>query len=131
MATVIVNLGHSIVTNRMTGAGTEPLNVGWGTAAGTAAVADTTLFTETALDLSTTSGSRTAGTSSRQTTTNTNDTYRVTATKTASAGGTVTNAGTWDNVTIGSGQLYVKGDFTGVVLANGDAIAFTINVKFA
>lgn len=131
MATVITNVGQAIPPNRMLGGGTEPLNVGWGTAAGTAAVGDTTLFTETALDLSTTSGSRTAGTSSRVTTTQTNDTYQVTATKTASGAGTVTNAGLWDNVTIGSGTLYLKGDFTGIVLASGDSIAFTIKVKFA
>lgn len=131
MATVITNAGQAIPPNRMLGGGTEPLNVGWGTGAGTAAAGDTTLFTETALDLSTTSGSRTAGTSSRVTTTQTNDTYQVTATKTASGAGTVTNAGLWDNVTIGSGTLYLKGDFTGIVLASGDSIAFTIKVKFA
>jgi len=131
MATVIVNGGQAIPPNRMLGGGTEPLNVGWGTGAGTAVVGDTTLFTETALDLTTTSGSRTAGTSSRVTTTLTNDTYQVTATKTASGAGTVTNAGLWDNVTIGSGTLYLKGDFTGIVLASGDSIAFTIKVKFA
>ena len=131
MATVIVNGGQAIPPNRMLGGGTEPLNVGWGTGAGTAVVGDTTLFTETALDLTTTSGSRTAGTSSRVTTTLTNDTYQVIATKTASGAGTVTNAGLWDNVTIGSGTLYLKGDFTGIVLASGDSIAFTIKVKFA
>lgn len=131
MATVITNAGQAIPPNRMLGAGTEPLNVGWGTGAGTAVVGDTTLFTETALDLSTTSGSRTAGTSSRVTTTLTNDTYQVTATKTASGAGTVTNAGLWDNVTIGSGTLYLKGDFTGIGLASGDSIAFTIKVKFS
>jgi hypothetical protein len=131
MATVIVNVGQAIPPNRMLGGGTEPLNVGWGTGAGTAAVGDTTLFTETALDLTTTSGARTAGTSSRVTTTLTNDTYQVTATKTASGAGTVTNAGLWDNVTIGSGVLYLKGDFTGIGLASGDSIAFTIKVKFS
>lgn len=131
MATVITNGGQAIPPNRMLGGGTEPLNVGWGTGAGTAGVTDTTLFTETALDLTTTSGSRTAGTSSRVTTTQTNDTYQVTATKTASGAGTVTNAGLWDNVTIGSGTLYLKGDFTGIGLASGDSIAFTIKVKFS
>jgi hypothetical protein len=37
MATVVTNAGRDIVTNRIKGAGTEPLNIGWGTAAGTAA----------------------------------------------------------------------------------------------
>lgn len=130
-ATVFSTTGKAIVTNRILAGGTEPLNVGWGTGAGTAVVGDTTLFTETALDLSTTSGSRTAGSSSRVTTTLTNDTYQVTATKTASAGGTVTNAGIFDNITIGSGNPLIKGDFTGIVLANGDSIAFTFQLKIA
>lgn len=131
MATVIVNVGQAIPPNRMLGSGTEPKNIGWGTAAGTAAVANTTLFTETALDLSTTSGTRPAGTSSRVTTTLTNDTYQVTGTLTASGAGTVTNAGLFDGTTIGSDILYLKGDFTGIGLASGDSIAFTFKVKFS
>ncbi len=131
MATVLCNAGKAIVSNRIHGSGTEPLNVGWGTGTGTAAITDTTLFTETALDLTTTSGSRTAGTGSQVTTTVTNDTYQVTATKTASASGTVTNAGTFDNVTIGSGSMFVKGDFTGIGLSANDSIAFTIKCVFS
>jgi hypothetical protein len=131
MATVITNVGQAIPPNRMLGGGTEPLNVGWGTGAGTAVVGDTTLFTEVATDLTTTTGSRTAGTSSRVTTTQTNDTYQVLATRTATGAGTVTNAGLWDNVTIASGTLYLKGDFTGIGLASGDSIAFTVKVKFS
>jgi hypothetical protein len=130
MATVIVNVGQAIPPNRMLGGGTEPLNVGWGTGAGTAVVGDTTLFTEVALDLVTTSGSRTAGTSSRVTTTQPNDTYQVVVTKTATGAGTVTNVGLMDNITIGSGTLYLKGDFVGIGLAIGDSIIFTIKVKF-
>lgn len=131
MATVITNGGQAIPPNRMLGSGTEPNNVGWGTGAGTAAVANTTLFTETDVDLSTTSGTRGAGTSSRVTTTLTNDTYQVTKTLTATGAGTVTNAGLFDGTTIGSNTLYLKGDFTGIVLASGDSIAFTFKTKFA
>jgi hypothetical protein len=66
MATVVTNAGRDIVTNRIKGLGTEPLNIGWGTAAGTAAVGDTTLFTEKLVDLTTSAGTdHTAGTSSR------------------------------------------------------------------
>lgn len=130
MASVLVNAGRAILTNRIKAGGTEPLNIGWGTGAGTAAVADTTLFTEVATDVVTTSGSRTAGTSTQQTTSVTNDTYRVTGTRTATGGGTVTNAGLFDNVTIASGSLFVKGDFTGIALLSGDAIAFTFNLQF-
>jgi hypothetical protein len=130
-ATVVVNGGHAIVTNRITGAGTEPKYIGVGTAAGTAAAADTTLFTETAADLSTTSGTRVTGTSSRTTTTQTNDTYTVVGTLTATGAGSVTNAGLWDNATIGSGNLYVKGDFTSVGMAVSDTLQLTFNVKFS
>jgi hypothetical protein len=129
-ATKVVNNGLAIITNRMIGSGTDPLNIGWGTGAGIAAVADTTLFTEVATDLTTTTGSRTAGTSSRQLTTVANDTYQVVGTRTATGAGTVTNAGLWDNVTIGSGSLFLKGDFTGIALASGDSIAFTIKAQF-
>ena len=131
MASLVVNTGRAIVTSRLRSGGTEPLNVGWGTGAGTTAAADTTLFTETALNLSTTTGSRNAGTSSQVTTSTTNDTYQVTATLTASGAGTCTNAGLFDNITIGSGNLYAKSDFTGIVLASGDSISFTFKVQYS
>ena len=130
MATVLTNAGRALLTSLMKLTGTEPKNIGWGTGAGTAAVADTTLFTETALNLVTTTGTRPAGTSSQATTSVASDTYQVTGTLTASAGGTVTNAGIFDGTTIGAGNLLVKGDFTGVVLANGDSVAFTFKLQF-
>lgn len=105
--------------------------IGWGTGAGTAASTDTTLFSEKAADLFATSGTRVTGTSSQQTTTVTNDTWRLTGTITATGSGTVTNAGCFDNSAIGSGNLMVKGDFTGIALVSGDSIAFTINLKYA
>lgn len=125
-ATVITNAGQAIVTNRMTGAGTEPKFVMWGTGAGTAAVTDTTLFTET------TDEARTTGTSSRVTTTVTNDTYQVVGTITvATSGKTITNVGLFDVVTASSGNLYFKSDFTGLALSVADSITFTIKVKFS
>ena len=134
MATVVVNGGQTIPSGRMIGSTpsqAEPKYIGWGTGAGTAAAADTTLFSERDVDLAATSGTRTTGTSSQVTTTQTNDTYQVTGTRTATGSGTVTNAGLWDNATMGSGTLYVKGDFTGIALTSGDSIAFTFKVKFA
>lgn len=124
MATLVVNAGKAIITNRLMGAGTEPKFIAWGTAAGAAAAADTTLFTEGP-------EARTTGTSTQQTTTTTNDTYQVVGTITASGARTVTNAGTFDVVTASSGNLFVHGDFTGVVLAINDSIAFTIKVQFS
>lgn len=128
MATVVVNGGLGIVTNRLKGAGTEPLHVGWGTGAGTAAVGDTTLFTEALVSLSAGTTDHTAGTSTQQTTNTTNDTYQVVATRTATGSGTVTNAGLWDAAS--GGNLFLKGDFTGIGLVSGDSILFTIKCVF-
>lgn len=129
MATVLTNGGKAIVTNRLRGSGTEPVYIGWGTGAGTAAAADTTLFTEKDVDLSTGTGTRTTGTSSQQTTSVTNDTWRLVGTRTATGAGTVTNAGCFDSATITAGNLFVKGDFTGIGLSSGDSIEFTINLQ--
>jgi hypothetical protein len=128
MATFVVDTGLDITTNRVKGAGTEPLNVGWGTGAGTTARTDTTLFTERDVDLAAAGPNRTAGTSTRVTTTTTNDTYQVVATRTATGAGTVTNAGLFD--AISGGNLFLKGDFTGIGLASGDSIQFTIKAIF-
>ncbi len=122
MATVLVNTGKAIVTNYLAGgAATQPKYIGWGTGAGTAAITDTTLFTE--------NGSRTTGTTTQVTTTTTNDTFQVVGTLTAGSGLTITNAGTFDAAS--SGNLFVKGDFTGLVLASGDSIQFTIKTQFS
>lgn len=139
MATLVVNSGKDIITNRIKGSGTEPVYLSWGTGAGTTAATDTTLFTE---ERSTaTSGSnvvRVTGTSTRQTTTTTNDTYQVVGTLTADAAKTITNAGLFD--TDGAqaspgppsgGNLFLKGDFTGVALSTNDSIQFTCKAVFA
>ena len=129
MATVVTNTGRGVVTNRLKGAGTEPLNVGWGTGAGTAAVTDTTLFTEALVTLAAGGTDHTPGASTQQTTTVTNDTYQVVATRTSTGACTVTNAGLFDAVS--GGSLFLKGDFTGIGLASGDSIQFTIKAIFA
>lgn len=129
MATLVVATGRAQVTSALVSSTAKQF--GWGTSAGTTADGDTTLFGEKALDLSSTTGTRVAGTQSQVTTTTTNDTYQVTATLTATGAGTVTNAGIFDNATIGSGNLFFKGDFTGIGLSSGDGIAFTAKSKFA
>ena len=129
-ATVVVNVGLAIITNRIIQAGTAPKNIGWGTGAGTAVVGDTTLFAEKLVDLTTAAGTdHTVGTESRSTQTQTNDTYQVDGTRTATGAGTVTNAGLFDAAS--GGTLFAKGDFTGIGLASGDSIAFTWKIKFA
>ena len=96
-------------------------HIGWGTGAGTAAVGDTTLFTEDS------GGSpayaRVAVTESQPAA----DTYRCVATITSNASKTITNAGTFSASS--SGTLVVKGDFTGVALLSGDSIQFTIDLQ--
>lgn len=121
MASVLTNAGRAIITDRIKGVGgAEPKYVAMGTGAGTAAAADTTLFTEVE--------TRTNGTSSQVTTSVTNDTYRVVGTVTATGARAVTNAGLFDAST--SGNLFVKGDFSTINLATNDSIQFTFNVQF-
>jgi len=122
MATLLVNTGKAIVTNYLNGgAATQPKYVAWGTGAGTTAATDTTLFTEVT--------PRVSGTTSQVTTSTTNDTFQVVGTQTAGTSETITNAGLFDAST--SGNLFVKGDFTGIPLNNGDSIAFTFKVQFS
>lgn len=134
MATVVTNAGRDIITNRLNGAGTTPLNIGWGTGAQTTAlVTDTTLgptTVEKLVDLSTSAGTdHTVGVVTRQTTTVTNDTFQVVGTRTATGAGTVTVAGLFDAAS--GGNLFLKGDFAGIALSSGDAIQFTIKAIFA
>ena len=121
MATVYTNAGKAVTTNRLKGAGTEPLFVAIGTGAGTAAATDTTLFTEVE--------TRTSGTSTQQTTTVTSDTYQVVGTVTATATRAVTNGGLFDASS--AGNLFMKGDFATVNLSTGDSIQLTCKVVFA
>lgn len=134
MATLVVNAGKDIITNRINGAGTTPLNIGWGTGTQTTALAtDTGLgptTVEKLVDLTTSAGTdHTVGTASRVTTTTTNDTFQVTGTRTATGAGAVTVAGLFDAAS--GGNLFVKGDFAAINLAINDSIAFTFKVVFS
>src|SRR5919108_4188833 len=115
MATLLVNAGRDILTNRIRGAGTEPVYGAWGTGAGTTAATDTTLFTEA-------SEARVSGTASRVTTSTANDTWQLVWTMTANANKTITNAGCFDASS--SGNLFIKFDFTGQTLNTNDQIQF-------
>lgn len=124
MATVVTNVGLSIITNRLKGVGgAEPSWIDWGTDATTAAATDTALGVPGG-------EARVAGTSTQETTTVANDTYQVIGTMTESGGGaTITEAGLFDANT--SGNMFVSADFTGVVLANSESIQFTFKVQFS
>ena len=121
MATLLVNTGRAIITSRISGSGTAPDYIGWGTGVGTTGATDTTLFTEVL--------PRVLGTQSQVTTSTTNDTYQVVGTQTAGTTETITNAGLFDQST--SGNLFVKGDFTGIALNSGDSIQFTFKCQFS
>lgn len=121
MANILTSAGKAIMTARMLGATpsqVEPKFISWGTGAGTAAIADVALFTESV-------EARTTGTGAQFTTsTITNDAHQVSGTITATAGRVITNAGVFDTSGLGTGNLYLHGDFAGVTLATGESIAF-------
>ena len=101
---------------------TAPTYIGWGTGTTAAAVTDTALQTPSA-------ESRTNGTKSKVTTTFSNDTLQVTGTVTSSSSQTISEAALFDAST--SGNMYVRGTFTGIPLGNGDSITFTVTQTIA
>lgn len=125
-ATVYTSVGKNWVSDKCRDAGAGaglvatsaevPNRVGWGTGAGTAAVGDTTLFTEA-------SEARALATLTGVTTTVTGDTLQGVGTITADATKTITNAG-WFTATTGA-DMIGKGDFAGVPVVLNDAIEFT------
>lgn len=99
MANASVNTysGRSILWNRMRGAGTEALNIGWGDSTVTSAInANVNLFKPQ-------TEARTAGTPTLTTTTFLADTYKVVGTITCAATTkTITEAGLFDTSTLSS-----------------------------
>jgi hypothetical protein len=116
MANVFNTSGAGLVVDQLDAFGT--FYIGWGTGAGTAAVGDTTLFTESA-------ESRVAATKSQPSA----NILQWVGTMTASAGRTITNAGVLSASS--GGTLVVKSDFTGVVLNTSDKIEFTFQLSFS
>jgi len=120
MADIWTDVGEDRAADFFDGTASAPTNwlVGWGTGAGTAGKTDTTLFTE--------SGESRVNLAEAQPSANINS---LTATMTATAARTITNAGVFDAAT--AGNMVIKGDFTGQVLANGDKIDFTITLTWS
>ena len=119
-STAVVNTGRAIITNRLKGSGTEPVNIAAGTGSTAVLTTDSALGAEV--------GSRVTGTSSQQTTTTAGDTYRVTGTWVAASSYTIAEAGLFDAAS--SGNLFVRGVLASTIsLASGDSIAFTFNVQ--
>lgn len=119
MADVLTDVGEAYVVDKITDtSGLKAENIGWGTGAGTAAKGDTTLFGEA-------SESRVVATETQPTA----DKVRWVGTLTADGAKTITNAGNFDAAA--GGNLVIHGDFTGIALALGDKIEFTIELEIA
>lgn len=129
MATVMTNAGRAVQTNLVSGlGGTAPNFIAIGSGAGTAGVTDTTLFTEYTTG-TWTGYARLSTTPTRGTTSVTNDTITwQSGAFTAPGAETVTNAGNFDAST--SGNIFIKGDFTGVVLATNDTLTIKITEQY-
>lgn len=120
MAVVVTNTGKAKAIDGIYGTSlTAPTYVDWGTGTNAASATDTALQTAGG-------ESRTNGTKSKVTTTVTNDTYQLVGTITATGSKTITEAGIFDASS--SGNMYLRGVFTGIVLASGDAIQFTVQI---
>lgn len=121
MAVVYTSAGEAKVCDLIDGTSAAVLStanakIGWGTGAGTAAKADTALFTEA-------SEARVVPTVSQPVA----DKNRWVGTLTADAAKTITNAGLFDAAT--GGTLVVHGDHAGQVLALGDRVEYTIDLE--
>jgi hypothetical protein len=118
MADVVTNGGVGQITALLVASVLK--YVGVGTGAGTAAKADTTLFTE--------AGTRATGAQTQVTTTTTNDTYQVVATVTPGVAA-VTNVGIFDATT--AGGMFRKADHAVINTAAGDSITYTLKTQFS
>ena len=116
MADIFTQVGEEEIADLVSAA--APWYVAWGTGAGTAAKGDTTLFTESA-------EARVSATVSQPAA----DQNRFVAELVASAPRTITNAGVLDAATVGN--LLLKSDFTGIVLATSDSIQFTFTITWS
>jgi len=118
---ILTNVGRSILTNRIKGAGTEPAYNAWGTGTTAEAVTQTALVTPSA-------EARVAGTTTQQTTTVTNDTYQNVGTITSAGTQTITEHGLFDALTVGN--MFCRSVFTGIAVVAADQITFTTKVVF-
>jgi hypothetical protein len=134
LALVVVNVGGGSGGKQLISAAILAQNtlryLQWGTGAGTAAVADTGLFST-----ATTTEVRTAGTLSQVTGAQTNSKIRVTGTITALGARTITEVGIFDAAGAGGppptgGNLFIHADHGSTVLATGDSIAYTADLDF-
>ena len=124
MATVITNAGEEHVVDKLTETvQVKAEYVGWGEGAGTAAKADTDLFTPVNSDPG--NALRQLGTVSK-TGSGATAKYQVVATLQSTNANNKTNAGAWTAVS--GGVLVIKGDHASTPMAAGDQIQYTITL---
>lgn len=124
MATVLTNAGEEHVVDKLTETvQTKAEYVGWGEGAGTAAKADTDLFTPVNSDPG--NVLRQLGTVSK-TGTGATAKYQVIATLTYRDSNNKTNAGAWTAST--GGVLVIKGDHASTPGVAADSIQYTITL---
>ena len=120
MADIFTDVGETLVADLVDGTASAPANwyVGWGTGAGTAAKADSALFTEAAETRLAATESQPAGNQNR-----------FVQTLVSLGTQTITNAGVLDAVT--AGNLLLHSDFAGVALVVDNSIAFTFTITWS
>lgn len=124
MLYVVTNKGLKILSSRVKGLLTEPLNIGWGTGSTAPAIGDTALVAE---DI--TGGyARVAGVSSIVTLGTVDDTYQVSGTLTAIAVLNITEWGLFDT----AGNLLCRAvEATGYPLSIGGSLNFVFKVQMS
>jgi hypothetical protein len=120
--TVLTDLGEAWVVDNLQGPDYVSADyIGWGTGAGTADKADTTLSTELSLGYTRQTGVRTQPTASS---------IQWVGTYTNGVmGKTITNCGNFTTVT--NGTLVVHSSFDGILLSGGDTLETTITITVA
>ena len=126
MATVVVNGGKQQISNALV----TPQKYGqWGTGAGTAAVADTGLFSTAS-----TTEARVAATQTQVTGAQTLGKIQYAFTITAAGARTILEVGLFDAAGSGSpptgGNFFIHADHGSTALSTNDSIAYTVQVDF-
>lgn len=118
-AVILTNVGEEWLVDKIgETVQTMPQFVDWGTGAGTAAKADTTLFTA-APEARVTATYSKVGTGAAAV-------AQYVATLTSAAGATITNVGFW--TASSGGSLIIHADHAGTVLAASDQIQYTLTI---
>jgi hypothetical protein len=115
LVALVTNDGLANVIAAWNAYASRPLYFKFGTGSGQGA---------TATDLAGAVGTSFLGATEVETTNIAGDTLKITGTVTAAADNTITEVGVFDT----DGEMDVYGDFTGISLAEGDAIVFAVSI---